>query len=137
MKKYRESPPASGYGGTCSIGGSFVSDDIADYYLTPYKLGYVPFIKSVHDFVGRENYKFFNLPIANYASSSCDKGTSGGEVVGLSLFSGYGFNNRVGLSLGVVDAGIIVADVLTVVWGEKPVAPASPPSKGISRPTSA
>ena len=36
-----------------SLGGSFYSDDITDYYLTPYDLGYGPFVKFDHDFVGR------------------------------------------------------------------------------------
>ena len=37
-----------------SLGGSFYSDDITDYYLTPYDLGYGPFVKFDHDFVGRQ-----------------------------------------------------------------------------------
>jgi vanillate/3-O-methylgallate O-demethylase len=36
-----------------SLGGSFYSDDIRDYYLTPYDLGYGPFVKFDHEFVGR------------------------------------------------------------------------------------
>ena len=36
-----------------SLGGSFYSNDITDYYLTPYDLGYGPFVKFDHDFVGR------------------------------------------------------------------------------------
>ena len=54
MKTYRQWLPASGYEGTGSIGGSFVADDIEDYYLTPYELGYGPFVKFDHDFIGRE-----------------------------------------------------------------------------------
>jgi vanillate/3-O-methylgallate O-demethylase len=54
MKKYREWLPANGYEGTASIGGSFVSNDIEDYYLTPHALGYGPFIKFDHEFIGRE-----------------------------------------------------------------------------------
>ena len=54
MKPYREWLPASGYEATGSIGGSFVSDNIEDYYLTPYELGYGPFVKFDHDFIGRE-----------------------------------------------------------------------------------
>jgi vanillate/3-O-methylgallate O-demethylase len=54
MKAYREWLPASGYEATGSLAGSFVSDNIEDYYLTPYALGYGPFIKFDHDFVGRE-----------------------------------------------------------------------------------
>ena len=54
MKAYREWLPADGYEATGSLGGSFYSDDIADYYLTPHDLGYWPFVKFDHDFVGRE-----------------------------------------------------------------------------------
>ena len=54
MKAYREWLPADGYEGTGSLGGSFVSDDIEDYYLTPWDLGYGSFVKFDHDFVGRD-----------------------------------------------------------------------------------
>ena len=53
MKSYREWLPADGYEGTASIGGSFVSKNIEDYYLTPHALGYGPFVKYDHDFIGR------------------------------------------------------------------------------------
>ena len=54
MKAYREWLPVDGYEATGSLGGSFYSDDITDYYLTPHELGYWPFVKFDHDFVGRE-----------------------------------------------------------------------------------
>ena len=54
MKAYRQWLPAHGYEATGSLGGSFYSDDIADYYLTPHDLGYHGFVKFDHDFVGRE-----------------------------------------------------------------------------------
>jgi len=54
MRKYREWLPANGYEGTASIGGSFVSSNIEDYYLTPYAMGYGPFVKFDHDFIGRD-----------------------------------------------------------------------------------
>ena len=136
MKKYRQWLPASGYEGTGSIGGSFVADNIEAYYLTPYELGYGPFVKFDHDFIGREAlekkakapqrkkvtfawnaediskvyaslfvpggepYKFFDLPLANYASSSYDRVTMGGKTVGFSMFGGYSYNERTALSLG-------------------------------------
>lgn len=53
MKAYREWLPATGYEAIASLGGSFHSDNIEDYYLTPYDLGYGPFVKFDHDFVGR------------------------------------------------------------------------------------
>ena len=39
--------------GHLSGGGSFYSSNITDYYLNPYELGYGPFVKFDHDFVGR------------------------------------------------------------------------------------
>jgi vanillate/3-O-methylgallate O-demethylase len=54
MKAYRQWLPASSYEGTGSIGGSFESDNIEDYYVTPYEMGYGSFVKFDHDFIGRE-----------------------------------------------------------------------------------
>jgi vanillate/3-O-methylgallate O-demethylase len=54
MKAYRQWLPATSYEATGSIGGSFESDNIEDYYLSPYALGYGPLVKFDHDFVGRE-----------------------------------------------------------------------------------
>ena len=54
MKAYRQWLPATSYEATGSLGGSFESDDIEDYYLSPYALGYGPFVKFDHDFIGRE-----------------------------------------------------------------------------------
>ncbi|MFO1265438.1 MAG: aminomethyltransferase family protein [Rubrivivax sp.] len=154
MKKYREWLPATGYEATCSIAGSFVSSNIEDYYLTPYELGYGPFVKFDHDFYGREaleklakkparkkvtfawngedmakiyaslftsneNYKFLDLPLANYGSSSFDRVSKGGKAVGYSMFGGYSYNERMGLSLGVVDADVNVGEELTLTWGEE------------------
>ncbi len=46
--------PATGYEANASIGGSFVSDDVEDYYFTPWDLGYGSYVKFDHDFIGRE-----------------------------------------------------------------------------------
>jgi vanillate/3-O-methylgallate O-demethylase len=54
LQDYRQWLPAEGYEGTGSLGGSFYSDDIEDYYLTPHDLGYWTFVKFDHNFVGRE-----------------------------------------------------------------------------------
>ena len=54
MKPYREWLTEASYEASGSIGGSFVSKNIEDYYLTPYELGYGPFVKFDHDFIGRE-----------------------------------------------------------------------------------
>ena len=54
LKAYREWLPAAGYEGKASIGGSFSSPDIEDYYFTPWDLGYGSYVKFDHDFIGRE-----------------------------------------------------------------------------------
>ena len=54
MKAYRDWLPANSYEAKASIGGSFVSKKIEDYYLTPWDLGYGPIVKFDHDFIGRE-----------------------------------------------------------------------------------
>jgi vanillate/3-O-methylgallate O-demethylase len=155
LRAYREWLPAGGYEGTGSIGGSFVSPRIEDYYLTPYDLGYGPFVRFDHEFFGRtalercaagphrkkvtfewhgddlakiygslftrgvDPYKFFDLAIANYASSSYDRVVRGGQTVGLSMFTGYSHNERAGLSLGVVDPSVQIGEELLLVWGEE------------------
>jgi len=154
MKAYREWLPAAGYEGTGSLGGSLQSDNIEDYYVTPFEMGYGPFIKYDHDFIGREAlekmdmasqrrkvtyawnsadvikafsslfeegdpYKYFDLPLSNYASASYDKVLSGGKIAGISMFSGYSYNERSMLSLGIVDPDIELGSEVKLVWGEE------------------
>jgi syringate O-demethylase len=54
LQSYRDWLPAAGYEGMASIGGSFESPDIEDYYFTPWDLGYGHLVKFDHDFIGRE-----------------------------------------------------------------------------------
>ncbi|MDT3437157.1 aminomethyl transferase family protein [Haloarcula sp. 1CSR25-25] len=54
MRDYREWLPADSYEGTYSVAGSFESDDISDYYVSPVDIGYTHMISFDHDFVGRE-----------------------------------------------------------------------------------
>lgn len=67
---------------------------------------------------GEENYKWIEFPWMAYAATSVDRIMLGDKVVGTSLFSGYSYNERCVLSLGMVDQSIRVGDVLTMVWGE-------------------
>ena len=152
-KAYRQWLPATGYEGSGSIGGSFDSNNIEDYYMTPYALGYGPFVKFDHDFIGREAlekmagqpqrkkvtfawnsedvvevfaslfepgnpYKYIDLPQSNYTSASYDKVLQGGKIVGLSMFTGYSYNERSMLSLGVVDSDVEIGNEVKLVWGE-------------------
>ena len=54
MKAYREWLSADSFEANLSLGGSFVSDNVEDYYLTPYDLGYGHIVKFDHEFIGRE-----------------------------------------------------------------------------------
>ncbi len=54
MKPYREWLSESSYEASGSLGGSFYSDNIEDYYVTPYEIGYGSFVNFDHDFIGRE-----------------------------------------------------------------------------------
>ncbi len=54
MTDYREWLPATAAG---SLGGSFHSDDVTDYYLTPEELGYAKIVAFDHDFVGSDALK--------------------------------------------------------------------------------
>lgn len=53
MKGYRDWLTDSSYEAVGSIGGSYVADNIEDYYVTPFDLGYGIYIKYDHDFIGR------------------------------------------------------------------------------------
>ncbi|MEO8256981.1 MAG: aminomethyl transferase family protein [Acidobacteriota bacterium] len=156
MKPYREWLTGKSYEATASLGGSFYSDDITDYYLTPYDLGYGPFVKFDHDFVGRQAIeqmaakpqrkkvtliwngedvarafgtlfqpggtvsKYFDLPLANYATLPYDKVLKGGKVVGLSTYTGYTYNERSMVSLAMLEADQAeLGSEVTVVWGEE------------------
>jgi len=156
LKPYREWLSADSYEATGAIGGSLVSDNIEDYYLNPYEIGYGPFVKFDHDFIGREAlealdkdhqrrkvtlawngedmakifaslfdpdntpYKFFDLPLANYASTNADRVIdANGRTVGMSMFSGYSYNEKTALSLATIDHEIPVGTELKVVWGEE------------------
>ena len=54
MKPYRQWLPAASYEATGGLAGSLASNNIEDYYVTPYEIGYGPFVKFDHDFIGRE-----------------------------------------------------------------------------------
>jgi len=154
-KGYREWLSADSYEATAPLAGSFISDNIEDYYVNPWEIGYGSFVKFDHDFIGRDaleaidkdkqrrkvtlewntddlkevlsaplnidgpNYKFFDLPLANYGASNYDQvADADGNVVGVSMFTGYTANERRGLSLATVDANVPEGAELSVTWGE-------------------
>ena len=54
LRAYREWLGADSYEANNALAGSFVSDNIEDYYLNPWELGYGAFVKFDHDFIGRD-----------------------------------------------------------------------------------
>src|SRR6185437_11842226 len=133
-RKYREWLPATGYEGTGSLGGSFVSDRIEDYYVTPYELGYGSFVKFDHDFIGREALKRMANDKQHPQRKKVTFAWNADDVAKIfasllqpcsehykdfSMFSGYSYNERSALSLGVVDADIEIGKELTLTWGEE------------------
>src|SRR3984885_3901786 len=155
MKEYRQWLSAESYEAKASLGGSFYSADIRDYYLTPYELGYGPFVKFDHEFVGRaalekiannatrkkvtlvwngedvervfgslfqagDIAKYIDLPLANYSTLPFDKVLKDGKTIGLSTYTGYTYNERAMISLGIVDIAHSEPGVqVTLVWGEE------------------
>ncbi|WP_305971947.1 MULTISPECIES: aminomethyltransferase family protein [unclassified Mameliella] len=155
LADYRDWLGADMYEAAGAIGGSFVSENIEDYYVNPFELGYDFYIGwKKDDFIGkaalekikaegahrkkvtfewnREDvlkviasgfeegtpYKWIDFPQPNYASSSADMVMQGDQMVGMSMFNGYSWNERCMLSLGVVHKDVQVGDVLTLRWGE-------------------
>ncbi|MCL2395716.1 MAG: hypothetical protein FWC87_13650 [Acidimicrobiaceae bacterium] len=54
LRPYREWLGADSYEATNALAGSYVSQNIEDYYLNPWELGYGSFVKFDHDFYGRD-----------------------------------------------------------------------------------
>lgn len=54
LQAYREWLPADGYEGSLSLGGSYHSAEIEDYYFNPYDFGYGHLVRFDHDFIGRD-----------------------------------------------------------------------------------
>ncbi|HVZ23276.1 MAG TPA: hypothetical protein VG871_19520 [Vicinamibacterales bacterium] len=163
MKAYRQWLTGRSYEAMASLGGSFVSRNIADYYLTPYDLGYGPFVKFDHDFIGRaalermaanpshqkvtllwngddvarafktmsddgDITKYIDTPLANYATLPYDRVMKSGKAIGLSTYTGYSYNERSWLSLGIVNNDQAAPGTeVTIVWGEE--------GRGTTKPT--
>lgn len=54
MEPYQNWLSADGFEAMASLGGSFLSENIEDYYQTPWDLGYGRHVSFDHDFIGRE-----------------------------------------------------------------------------------
>jgi vanillate/3-O-methylgallate O-demethylase len=66
-----------------------------------------------------DGYQVFDLPNANYGSTNADAVLDAdGNVVGLSMFTGYSANERAALSLATISPDVPLGAEVTVVWGE-------------------
>ena len=63
--------------------------------------------------------KYIDLPLSNYSTWPNDKLLLDGEMVGVSTFSGYSYNERSMLSLGVVNSDVEIGTEVVLVWGEE------------------
>ena len=79
---------ASGYEGTGSLGGSFYTDTIEDYYLTPYDLGYGTHVKFDHDFIGRDAVEQHSLDPKRKKVTLAWDGDDVAEAIGTMFHSG-------------------------------------------------
>jgi len=154
MQRYRQWLPIDSYEASGALGGSFDSNDVRDYYVTPYDMGYGHFIRFDHDFIGRDAlaamkdqphrrkvtfewngedvarvfasalqrdtlpFKWLELPWVSYAATTIDQVMQGERRVGMSLFTGYSYNERCVLSLGLVDGDVQTGEILDLVWGD-------------------
>ena len=67
-----------------------------------------------------EAYKFFDVPLANYASSNYDAVTDAdGKLLGFSMFTGFSYNEKQALSLATVDPSVPFGSEVRVLWGEE------------------
>ena len=70
--------------------------------------------------------KYIDLPLSNYSTWPYDKVLAHDEIVGVSTFSGYSFNERSMLSLAMVDSDLNDGAEVTLVWGEEDGGSAKP-----------
>lgn len=69
---------------------------------------------------GGDITKYVDLPLANYATLPYDKISSGGKTIGISTYTGYTYNERAMISLGVVENEYSEPGTeVTVAWGEE------------------
>lgn len=139
---YREWLSVFSYEGQKPLHGSFYSENIEDYYVSPFELGYGKSIAFNHDFLGREALeqardtyprrkvtfvfdeadvvRVFGQPdyMNSYGRYAIEKD---GKVVGMVFQTGLiGPLNKI-LSLGLVDQAYATPGTqLDFVWGEHP-----------------
>lgn len=143
LKRYRDWLPVFSYEGQKPLNGSFYSRDIADYYVSPWELGYGRSITLKRDFYGRDalarakdevrrvkvtlelNPEDVARTIANgsgyYLSYSRYAIEAVGAVQGMTFWTGYIAPEDRVLSLSLIDRDYAAPGTeVELVWGQHP-----------------
>lgn len=143
LAEYRRSLSSFSYEGKKPLNGSFYSDNIEDFYVSPWELGYGRSLNFSHDFIGRDallaakdevrrtkvTLEYNRDDVARVLGADLDylntysrfRIEHNGELVGMTFWSSnIGPLNRV-LSLSLVDhAAAQPGTQVEVVWGQHP-----------------
>ncbi|WP_156760822.1 aminomethyl transferase family protein [Microbacterium karelineae] len=143
LTDYRRSLSAYSYEGKKPLNGSFYSDRIEDYYVSPWELGYGRSISFDHDFIGRDallatrdevrrtkvTLEFDADDVTRVLGDDLDYLNSygrfrieaGGKLVGMTFWTSHIGPVGTLLSLALVDAEHAQPGTpVDVVWGEHP-----------------
>jgi len=142
LEDYRKFVSLFSYEGQKPMHGSFYSDDIADYYVSPYELGYGRSIAFNHDFIGREalekakdSYRRKRVTLVYNADDvkkvmgdpgyllryPRDRVEIDGELVGLAMYTANFPAHGTLLSLALVDKQHAEPGTeVMIAWGEHP-----------------
>ncbi len=143
LADYRNTLPLFSFEGKKPLHGTFWSDDIADYYTTPFELGYGRSVSFNHDYHGRaalerlkdephrqrvtfelapeDVAKAMGPDLDYYLSYGRYRVESGGKTVGYGCYTANIAPVGRVLSLGLVDPAFAAPGTeVTFVWGEHP-----------------
>jgi vanillate/3-O-methylgallate O-demethylase len=143
LREYREWLPLFGIEGKRPLDGSFYSEDIEDYYVSPWELGYGRSLSFNHDFIGRDallaakqtaprtkvtlvlnsqDLQNFSITTDGYSLTYArHRVEADGELVGITHQTASIATVGTSLSLTLVDKRYATPGTeVTVVWGEHP-----------------
>ena len=131
---YYLTPDELGYGGFVSFDHEFIGREALERIVEEPKRKKVTLAWNGEDvahamatlFEKGDAAKYIDLPLSNYSTWPYDRVMAGDEVVGLSTFSGYSYNERSMLSLAMVDHDVEIGAEVTLVWGEEDGGSAKP-----------
>ena len=134
IEAYYLTPDELGYGGFVSFDHDFIGREALERIVEEPKRKKVTLAWNGEDvahamgslFEKGDAAKYIDLPLSNYSTWPYDRVMAGDEVVGLSTFSGYSYNERSMLSLAMVDLDVEVGAEVTLVWGEEDGGSAKP-----------